>query len=180
MRLIYTVGPSGAGKDSVLNWIRLNLPPAAQVRFAQRVIDRAAQPPGEQHEAISTEEFETQCAHNAFAMHWKANGHCYGIRHGQLSDAEPTQWIFVNGSRSYLETAHTLFPNMVVLHITAQRHVLARRLAARGRESAQAIAQRLERQVAFVAPADCAFIEVHNDGELAAAGQQVLQAIARL
>jgi ribose 1,5-bisphosphokinase len=180
MRLIYTIGPSGAGKDSVLNWIRLHVPQDNVVRFAQRVIDRAVQPLGEQHEPIEAADFETQRAHNAFAMHWHANGHSYGIRHEQFKSLAPTQWIFVNGSRSYLDTALALFPNMVVLHITAPQPVLAHRLAARNRESAEEIALRLSRAAPFAAPVHCAFIEVHNDRTLEAAGLQVLQALRNL
>ena len=41
-RLVYVAGPSGAGKDSVIEFARQHLPPGAKVRFAQRTITRPA------------------------------------------------------------------------------------------------------------------------------------------
>jgi ribose 1,5-bisphosphokinase len=179
-RLIYTMGPSGAGKDSVLAWLGQHLPTRGAVHFARRVIDRPAQANGETHESLSTADFLAQSASQAFALNWTANGHHYGVRHAELAALERNQWVFVNGSREYLHKALDRFPFMVVLHITAPIDVLARRLARRQRESAEQIAARLGR-VEILRPTNKhAFIELQNDSTLDTAGYRLVQALSRL
>ena len=55
------------------------------MHFAHRVIDRALQATGEQHESVSAESFEQLRALGAFDLHWNANGHQYGVRHSEFS-----------------------------------------------------------------------------------------------
>jgi ribose 1,5-bisphosphokinase len=179
-RLIYTIGPSGAGKDSMLAWLARHLPPHTEVHLARRVVDRPAQAGGEAHESLSTADFLAQRGAGAFAMHWAGNGHHYGVRHTELAGLQSDQWVFVNGSRGYLAKALDKFPSMVVLHITAPVAVLQTRLAARNRESANMIAARLTRTATFEPPSDCAFIEIQNDGTLDDAGHRLLQALSRV
>jgi ribose 1,5-bisphosphokinase len=179
-RLIYTLGPSGAGKDSLLTWLAQHLAAHSAVHFARRVVDRPIHADGEMHESLSTADFMAQRGAGAFALHWAANGHHYGVRHEELAGLQPGQWVFVNGSRGYLAKALDKFPSMVVLHITAPIAVLQKRLAARNRESPDMIAARLNRTAAFQAPINCAFIEVHNDGALEDAGHRLLQALHSL
>ncbi len=179
-RLIYTIGPSGAGKDSVLAWLGQHLPAGSAVHFARRVIDRPAQANGEAHESLSTADFLAQRALQAFALDWTANGHHYGVRHAEFSALERGQWVFVNGSRAYLDKALEKFPSMVVLHITAPVDVLAARLAGRQRESAEQIAARLSRAGAFPSLQQYALIEVQNSGTLDEAGHRLLQALSQL
>jgi ribose 1,5-bisphosphokinase len=177
-RLIYTLGPSGAGKDSLLVWLAQHLPAHSAVHFARRVIDRPSQADAEMHESLSTVDFVAQRYAGAFALHWAANGHRYGVRHTELAGLQRDQRVFVNGSRGYLATALDKFPSMVVLHITAPIAVLQTRLGARYRESANMIAARLTRTAAFQPPSDCAFIEIHNDGTLDDAGHRLLHALS--
>jgi ribose 1,5-bisphosphokinase len=179
-RLIYTIGPSGAGKDSVLAWLGQHLPAGRAVHFARRVIDRPAQAHGEMHESLSTPDFLAQRALQSFALCWTANGHYYGVRHAELSALERGHWVFVNGSRAYLDKALETFPSMVVLHITAPMEVLALRLAQRQRESAEQIAARLGRAGAFPGLQQHALIEVQNSGTLDEAGHRLLQALSQL
>ena len=177
-RLIYTLGPSGAGKDSLLAWLAQHLPAHSGVHFARRVIDRPRQADAEMHESLSTADFMAEQGAGAFALHWAANGHHYGVRHTELASLQGDQWVFVNGSRGYLAKALDKFPSMVVLHITAPIAVLQTRLAARKRESPDMIAARLSRAAAFQPPKGCAFIEIQNDGTLDEAGHRLLQALS--
>jgi ribose 1,5-bisphosphokinase len=179
-RLIYTLGPSGAGKDSLLAWLAQHLPAHNAVHFARRVIDRPTQADAEMHESLSTADFLAQQGAGAFALHWAANGHHYGVRHTELASLQRDQWVFVNGSRGYLATALDKFPSMVVLHITAPVAVLQSRLTARNREPAELIAARLDRLTAFQLPSHCALIEIFNDGALKDAGHRLLQALSSL
>src|ERR1700722_10988516 len=77
--LVYVMGPSGAGKDSVLNRARALLGADAPVVFAHRYITRPAEAGGENHVALSPEEFAVRRAHGLFAFHWQAHGNEYGI-----------------------------------------------------------------------------------------------------
>lgn len=205
--LIYVVGPSGAGKDSVLAWLRRQLPTSQGVHFSQRCIDRpvpfGSEPPmqkepkgamgpsgasslsvasssQELHEAVDTTVFLDLLQQQAFGMHWTANGHHYGIRHGQLQGPPGTRWVLVNGSRAHLPQALRDYPKLHVLHITAPAHILAQRLQARGRESAAHIQARLQRAAAFELPDAHHHLEVSNDGTLEATGQRVLAALSTL
>jgi ribose 1,5-bisphosphokinase len=147
MRLIYIIGPSGAGKDSLLNGLRQDMagitPPP--LFFARRTITRNHQQSNEDHEALDVSLFESLLHSNAFALNWFANGLHYGVRHNELAPMSEGRWVLVNGSRAYLEEAKRRFPGLTVLHITAPTEVLRARLLARGRENEQDIEARLSR-----------------------------------
>jgi ribose 1,5-bisphosphokinase len=179
-RLIYVVGPSGAGKDSILDWLRHRLAPAAPIAFARRTIDRPVQPAGEQHESVDATSFESLLQTNAFAMHWRANGRLYGVRHGELEPLQQAQWLFVNGSRTHLEQALREFNGMRVLHITASTDILRARLLSRQRESPALIEARVQRAVSFAIEPDGRTIELRNDTSLDAAGADLMKALAKL
>lgn len=179
-RLIYTIGPSGAGKDSVLTWLGQHFPTNGEVHFARRVIDRHVQSNGEAHESLSTADFVAQRDQQAFALHWTANKHLYGVRHTELEALKCDHWVFVNGSRGYLEKALDQFPSMVILHITAPLDVLETRLVARNRESIEQIAARLSRAALFQPPRHCPFLEIQNDCSLEEAGHRTLLMLSRL
>lgn len=173
-RLLYVVGPSGAGKDSVLAWVRENLPGRAPIVFARRTITRAPDPQGEAHRSVTREQFEAEHAAGAFAMSWEANGHRYGI------DREIRTWlaqgltVVVNGSRAHLPQALESFPALQVVHVTAPADTLRARLSARGREPTHEIAGRLERNRSLALPAAVECIEIVNDSALDVAGRRLL------
>ena len=77
-RLIYLIGPSGSGKDSVLDAAREALAERG-VRIARRVITRSAEAVGESAEAVTHDEFDRLERAGAFAMSWRANELAYGI-----------------------------------------------------------------------------------------------------
>jgi ribose 1,5-bisphosphokinase PhnN len=58
-RLIYVMGPSGAGKDSLLGFARDRLK-AEPILFAHRYITRPSGN-GEAHVELTVEEFEVRC-----------------------------------------------------------------------------------------------------------------------
>jgi len=62
-----------------------------------------------------------------------------------------------------IPNARTCFPNLLVMNVTAPVRILAERLAARGRESADDVARRLDRSGAFVID-DAGVVNVVNDG----------------
>lgn len=172
-RLVYVMGPSGVGKDSVMGWLKAQAPAGPVVHFARRTVTRPGDAGGEDHEALGVETFEQQKQADAFALHWQANGLHYGVRHGQLEPLRRGQWVLVNGSRGHLPQALRAYPDMTVVHITAQPDTVRRRLLERGRETADEVEARLQRALAFVAPPGAH--RIANDGPLQDAGLALLQ-----
>lgn len=174
-RLIYVVGPSGAGKDSVLDWLRRHLRAEAPVHWAQRTITRPADAGSELHESVDHAGFDHLSGESAFAMAWAANGLRYGIRRTEIAPIGRGIWVFVNGSRAHLAQALRSYPGLTVVHITASSETIHRRLVARGRESAAEVQARLARAPGFALPAGA--IEVSNDAGLDDAGRALLRAL---
>lgn len=177
-RLLYVVGPSGAGKDTLLRWVRHHLPGGAPVIFARRTVTRAAHAAdAEQGVSVTREQFERELAHGRFAMHWRANGHAYGV------GREIREWlaqgltVVVSGSRAHLPQALADFPMLEVVHVTAAREALRARLEARGRETAAQIAHRLARAAKLEVPAGVPRVQIRNDEDLRKAGRQLLECV---
>jgi ribose 1,5-bisphosphokinase len=177
-RLVYVMGPSGVGKDSVLGWLKAQAPAAPVVHFARRTVTRPVNAGGEAHEALSVEAFEQQVRAGAFALHWQANGLCYGVRHGQLAPLRQGHNVLVNGSRGHLPQALRAYPDMTVVHITARPDTVRRRLQERGRETADEVEARLQRALSFSAPQGAH--RIANDGPLQDAGEALLHILGRL
>ena len=176
-RLIYVVGPSGAGKDALLEYARAHLPPGTRMRFARRRITRPADTGSEHHVPLTRAEFDDLVKAGQFAMHWRAHGNGYGI------DAEIRDWlrngdtVVVSGSREYLPQALADFPDLSVVCVTVRPEILRERLQARGRESAAEIEERLGRTARFPLPAGVSAVEVRNDGSLEEGGEALLRAL---
>lgn len=77
-RLIYLIGPSGSGKDSLLDAARTRLAERG-CRIVRRVITRSAEAVGEAALGVSMQQFAEMQAQGAFALSWQANGLAYGI-----------------------------------------------------------------------------------------------------
>lgn len=147
--LFYIIGPSGAGKDSLIDRCRAALPPATPLVFAHRYITRPVDAGGENHIALTTAEFATRQAHGAFCLHWDGNGLHYGIGTEVRSWLANGLSVVVNGSRGHLDQAAALFPDLRPVLITVTPEVLRGRLENRGRETADEIERRLARAAAF-------------------------------
>lgn len=172
-RLIAVVGPSGAGKDSVMAGVHQSMPGVYMVR---RVITRAPDLGGEIFDAVSVPEFEDMARHGAFAIHWHAHGLHYGIPISVKYQLNKGTDCLANFSRKALAEANRIFPRLVVLNITAKPETLATRLVARGRETKDEVARRLA-ETEKPLPDGLHVITLSNDGPLA---QTVAAATAHL
>jgi ribose 1,5-bisphosphokinase len=177
--LVYVMGPSGAGKDSVMSRARTLLDPDASVIFAHRYITRLADTGGENHVALSSSEFALRSAHGLFAFHWQAHGNDYGIGREIHAWREAGLTVVVSGSREHFQKMGGLDGDTHPVLITASPARLAERLAARGREDALATAQRIGRSEAY-GISDHRLVTIVNDGALDEAARAFVSLLATL
>lgn len=170
--LVLVAGPSGAGKDTVLGLARSMLAGDKRFRFVRRVITRSADAGGEDHEAVS----EAAFADRPFALRWQAHGLHYGIPLDVTDDLTRGVVVVANVSRGVIAEAAGKFA-VRVIEVTASPDILARRLAARGREAADDIAKRLARDVPI--PNHVAVETVVNDTTPAEAANRFVAALIR-
>ncbi len=149
-RLVAVVGPSGAGKDTLIAGAVAARP---DLVWARRTVTRPEAAGGEPCESVSRSEFLRRRDAGGFAIWWTAHGLLYGVPASIRADLEAGRTVIFNGSRAALDEARRRFPGLAVIHVTAPRATLAERLALRAREDAGEIAARLERADA-PAPAD--------------------------
>jgi ribose 1,5-bisphosphokinase len=145
-RLILVVGPSGAGKDTLIGAAQAACAADANIVFPRRVVTRQASS-AEDNEYMSPEDFRLAQARGDFAVHWEAHGHCYALCSTLTDDIRAGRTVVANISRSVIEALRGAFANVTVVSITAPPEVLAQRLAARGRGSDGALSDRLRRVV---------------------------------
>lgn len=143
-RLIYLMGPSGSGKDSLIEASRLRLQ-ASGIEVSTRVITRSAEAKGEEAISVSVEEFARLRASGALALDWQANGLAYGIPVQIDLWLAQCRHVLVNGSRAYLEQARGRYPDLLAIRLDVDPAVLRHRLLTRGREPIEQIEERMAR-----------------------------------
>ena len=177
--LILVVGPSGAGKDTLLDGARAKLAGDDRFFFVKRDITRPASAGGEDHHAVSRSEFEANLDCETYALHWGAHDLQYGIPKSQLSVMERGGVAIANGSRSVLDEARSRFERLGIVSIDADEELLRQRLSARGRESAEDISARIARSNAFQVSGPDVF-ELHNDGTVEAGVQALIRVFNKI
>ena len=145
--LIYVMGPSGSGKDSLLSALRPRLR-GLPVAFARRYISRPACVGGEQHMALSAGSILSMEAQGRLAMRWSSHGCQYGIGRSIDGSLEHGICVIVNGSREYLPEALRRYPDLLPVLVEVEPAILRQRLLARGREQGKDLEERLQRALA--------------------------------
>jgi ribose 1,5-bisphosphokinase len=166
--LVLVVGPSGAGKDTLIAAARDRLAQDDRFVFPRRLVTRTAVADLEDHATLEPQEFDARRAAGDFALCWEAHGLGYILPKSIEAEMAAGRVVICNGSRRILGTAAAKYPNTCVLHITADRAVRAERLAGRGRETEAEIAARLAREVPLDASTLKVF-EVDNSSSLSLA-----------
>jgi ribose 1,5-bisphosphokinase len=142
-RLLYVIGRSGVGKDSIINAIKPYLP--ENVRIIRRYITREEDFTGECHYPISSKQFDIMLKNGDFCLHWESHGLKYGIGLELKDFLKHGLTVIVNGSREYLTNASKIFSRFEAIEITAETSIIVNRLINRNRETAESITERLER-----------------------------------
>jgi ribose 1,5-bisphosphokinase len=173
-QLIYIVGASGVGKDSLMHYARQRLNGSVPILFAHRYITRPVAGASENHIAITPEEFRLRKAGGLFALDWESHGLYYGIGR-EINDWMTSGFhVVVNGSRQYQPVAKERYPHLVTIVIEADPEIILQRLQNRGREEAADIANRVKRQP----PLDKdGLIRITNNGFLEAAGETLVNVL---
>ena len=166
-RLVLVVGPSGAGKDTLIDLARAALRDDASVVFPRRVITRAAA--DEPHDTMDPEAFDNAVRAGVFALTWEAHGLRYGIPASIDADIRAGRSVVCNVSRAIVAEARERYAEVRVVLVTASPEVLAARLAARARGSDGDLARRLARSENFAALAADYMIVNVADPEIGAA-----------
>jgi ribose 1,5-bisphosphokinase len=145
-RLILLVGPSGAGKDTLLGLAKAACADDRSIVFSRRVITREASA-SEDNEEVSLGTFQEALARNEYVMHWEAHGHCYGLSSAIDDEIRAGHTVVANVSRTVIAAMRRAYASVLVVSITAPPNVLAERIAMRARGSDGKIEQRLHRTI---------------------------------
>jgi ribose 1,5-bisphosphokinase len=174
--MVVVVGPSGAGKDTLIGRAAKHFDGRTDVHFARRIITRGEDAGGEDHVSVSDGGFEAMQQAGGFAVCWVAHGLKYGISAAVLDELAEGNIVIANGSRSVLDRFKTAFPRLTVINVTARPEVLAGRLQARGRETREDILQRLERG-SLIVQGDYDVITIDNSGAADDAAREMITAL---
>ncbi|OQR31723.1 phosphonate metabolism protein/1,5-bisphosphokinase (PRPP-forming) PhnN [Pseudomonas sp. Bc-h] len=161
----FVVGPSGAGKDSLIEGARAHLGDTGRYVFARRTITRPTGAPGEDHNGVTEAQFRSSVSAGEFLITWDAHGLSYGLPVDLLAALSDGCNVIANGSRKMIRQLAGEVPRLIVVEVTASTDVLAARILARGRETALEARARVMRQVEPL-PVDIETIRVNNDGAL--------------
>lgn len=172
-RVFAIVGPSGAGKDTLLDAARQA---RLDLVIVRRYITRPESAGGEDFCGVTEAEFEARRARGDFLLHWRAHGLSYGIPQDEIELHKEGHDVLFNASRAILPQAAQLLPDLRVIRIVVPSQVLLERLLARGRESRDEIEARILR-AGQPLPDGLNVIDVRNDGPLAEGVARFLAAL---
>jgi len=147
-RLVLVVGPSGAGKDTVIAGTKAACAGDPGIVFSRRVVTRPASET-EDHDTLDDAAFDRAAKAGEFAFWWQAHGLKYGILRAADDDIRAGRIVVSNVSRAIIGDMRARYANVDTVLVTAPADLVAVRLARRGRQSDGSIAERVKRNDAF-------------------------------
>jgi len=165
---VLVVGPSGAGKDTLIDGARRHFAHDPVFVFPRRLITRT-DAIGENHIAISWNGLADLKARGEVFVDWEAHGLAYAIHVAALGELKRGARVVVNVSRHIIEAVSARWPRVLVVHVTARADVLESRITSRGRESGDALRERVGRSRQIGLPAGTPFETVDNSGDVSVA-----------
>jgi len=170
------MGPSGAGKDTLIDGARKRLNSDSRFLFARRIITRAADAPGEHHDSLDEGSFEALRAAGGLALSWDAHGLSYGLPASIEPELAAGRHVVANVSRAVLVAADARFAPLGIILVTAPPRLLAARIVSRGRETAIDAAARLSRP-STPSAIEARAITICNDGSIEAGTEAFIAAL---
>jgi phosphonate metabolism protein PhnN/1,5-bisphosphokinase (PRPP-forming) len=173
--LFLVVGPSGAGKDSLLRAAQGDLADNPNYLFARRTITRPLDSDREDHEPVSSEEFLKRAERGQFMLSWRVYDTDYGISVAYEDELAAGRNVIANVSRTVVAAGFGYFSPTCVIQVTAPREVLVSRLQKRA-DPATAAA-RLARAV--VLPAGVPVTHLLNAGDIATGTARLVRLLTK-
>jgi ribose 1,5-bisphosphokinase len=170
-RLVLAVGPSGAGKDTLLAGAKARCGGNPQIVFPRRVITRPASD-AEDHDSLTEQDFDRAVEVDAFAFWWSAHGLKYGVPRVVGDDVRAGRTVVCNVSRGIVADVRARYARVDVVLVTAPIEVLTARLSGRSRNTDGSLAERIMRNDAFT-DFQANYV-IDNIGAPSAAVQQLL------
>ncbi len=131
--LVLVVGPSGAGKDTLIGEAKVRLASDNRFVFPRRIVTRAASR-WEDHDTLDEAQFAIDLAAGSFVVHWRAHGLSYALPATIDGDLSAGRIAICNVSRSVIHSLRARYRRVRVVLIEARPEVLVDRLVKRGRE----------------------------------------------
>lgn len=141
---VLVVGPSGAGKDTLIRLVREGLAPDPRFLFPRRLVTRPTSA-WEDHDTIDRASFASAEAAGRFCLSWPAHGLSYAIPAEAGEAARLGRIVVCNVSRTVLDEARRRLPGVAVVEVTAPIEILVERLVARGRDDPRDVRRRILR-----------------------------------
>ena len=173
-KLIYLIGASGSGKDSIMCAALALAPVDSNLMIAPRYMTR---PNANEPHEISESDFHMRLKAQSFLFHWQAHGYYYGIEKAVIALVEKGWCVMVNGSRAYAEQAKRKHPAVKIIGIDACPESISSRLQNRARENAMQTAERLQRNAKYHLSLDSAEVVVNNSDSLDQAARHLMSAM---
>lgn len=147
-RLVLVVGPSGAGKDSVIAGAKTHCAQEPSIVFPRRIVTRPATA-DEDHISVSHSGFDDALRCESFALWWQAHGLKYALPISIDMDIRANRTVVCNTSRGIVEDARARYRHVICVLISARADLLAARLAGRSRNTDGSLAGRMERSAKY-------------------------------
>jgi ribose 1,5-bisphosphokinase len=176
---VAVVGPSGAGKDTLIRAVQAEIGSDPRFHFVRRLVTRTATPGDEDHDTIDSVAFDLLVAEERCALAWRAHGLGYALPLSLDAAVMSGRVAVANLSRKIIDEARRRYRSCIIVEVTAPSDVLLQRLAARGRESEQEIRRRIDR-TATTGVDGVDVVRIDNGGPLVAAQSRFLEVLLRL
>jgi phosphonate metabolism protein PhnN/1,5-bisphosphokinase (PRPP-forming) len=177
--LVLVVGPSGAGKDSIIRGAQLTLAGDSRFVFPRRAITREADLAAEDHDCVTDMGYALAVANGDFAVWWRAHGNGYGIPVSIDDDLRLGRTVVFNCSRAIVGEVQKQYQRIIIANVEVSPDVLLERIVRRGRENREQAIERVKRAVPPL-PAGTIVHAIRNDGPLDAAVSAFCNLLSKL
>lgn len=175
-------GPSGAGKDTLLEAVLQRDPRCERVATAKTRPPRPVEIEGVHHLFLSDAQFEAMRAAGGFLEHAAVYGHRSGVPRAQVQAAmDRGKTVLVRTDLQGARTLRARVPGAILAFVTVpDRETLERRLRRRNVDSEADLGRRLDAAAGEMAQADLFdYVIVNRDGEEERAIEELLAIIRK-